>query len=115
MTHFQTFAHLSTIDLGAPRPKPTTLTGNQFEASVALFKSNDGLMEIGVWECTPGRWRRQIVAQEFCHFIQGRCTFTPDNGETLHIEAGDALMLPANSTGIWDIQETVRKTYVLIF
>jgi hypothetical protein len=24
-------------------------------------------------------------------------------------------MLPANSLGIWDIQETVRKTYVLIF
>jgi uncharacterized cupin superfamily protein len=46
----------------------------------------------------PGRWRRQIVAQEFCHFIQGRCTFTPDDGgETLHIEAGDALMLPANT------------------
>ena len=54
------------------------------------------------------------MQQEFCHFIQGRCTFTPDNGETLTIEAGDALMLPANSTGIWDIQETVRKTYVLI-
>lgn len=63
--------------------------------------------------CTPGCWRRQIVQQEFCHFIQGRCTFTPDD-ETLTIEAGDALMLPANSTGIWDIQETVRKTYVLI-
>jgi uncharacterized cupin superfamily protein len=23
-------------------------------------------------------------------------------------------MLPANTLGIWDIQETVRKTYVLI-
>ncbi|QEN48269.1 cupin domain-containing protein [Pseudomonas protegens] len=82
--------------------------------SVTAVERNDGV-ETGIWECTPGRWRRQIVAQEFCHFIQGRCTFTPDNGETLHIEAGDALMLPANSTGIWDIQETVRKTYVLIF
>lgn len=63
----------------------------------------------------PGRWRRQIEQQEFCHFIKGRCTFTPDGGEPLTIEAGDALMLPANSTGIWDIHETVRKTYVLIF
>ena len=71
--------------------------------------------QTGIWECTPGRWRRQIVAQEFCHFIQGRCTFTPDDGETLYIEAGDALMLPANTTGVWDIQETLRKTYVLIF
>ena len=82
-------------------------------ASTLSVERNDGV-ETGIWECTPGRWRRQIVAQEFCHFIQGRCTFTPDDGETLHIEAGDARMLPANSTGIWDIQETVRKTYVLI-
>lgn len=82
--------------------------------STTSVERNDGV-ETGIWECTPGRWRRQIVAREFCHFIQGRCTFTPDNGDTLHIEAGDALMLPANSTGIWDVQETVRKTYVLIF
>jgi uncharacterized cupin superfamily protein len=82
--------------------------------STTSVERNDGV-ETGIWECTPGRWRRQIVAQEFCHFIQGRCTFTPDHGEPLQIEAGDALMLPANSAGIWDIQETVRKTYVLIF
>ncbi|PWB34918.1 cupin [Pseudomonas sp. SDI] len=83
-------------------------------ASVTSVERSDGV-ETGIWECTPGRWRRQIVQQEFCHFIKGRCTFTPDAGEPLSIEAGDALMLPANSTGIWDIQETVRKTYVLIF
>ena len=83
-------------------------------ASTLSVERNDGV-ETGIWECTPGRWRRQIVAQEFCHFIQGRCTFTPDGGEPLTIEAGDALMLPANTLGIWDIQETVRKTYVLIF
>ncbi|WP_256989637.1 cupin domain-containing protein [Pseudomonas aeruginosa] len=61
-----------------------------------------------------GRWRRQIVEQEFCHFLQGRCTFTPDGGETIRIEAGDALLLPENSLGVWDVQETVRKTYVII-
>ena len=83
-------------------------------ASTLSVERSDGV-ETGIWECTPGRWRRQIVQQEFCHFIKGRCTFTPDGGETLYIEAGDALMLPANSTGIWDIGETVRKSYVLIF
>ena len=83
-------------------------------ASTLSVERNDGV-ETGIWECTPGRWRRQIVQQEFCHFIKGRCTFTPDDGEPLVIEAGDALMLPANSTGIWDIEQTVRKTYVLIF
>ncbi len=82
--------------------------------SVTSIERSDGV-ETGVWECTPGRWRRQIAQQEFCHFTTGRCTFTPDGGETMHIVAGDALMMPANTHGIWDVQETVRKTYVLIF
>ncbi|WP_212631217.1 cupin domain-containing protein [Pseudomonas sp. KB-10] len=83
-------------------------------ASTTSVERSDGV-ETGVWECTPGRWRRQIVQQEFCHFVAGRCTFTPDGGEAIEIRAGDALMMPANTLGIWDIQETVRKSYVLIF
>ena len=72
------------------------------------------LVDTGIWECTPGRWRRQIVEQEFCHFISGRGTFTPDDGEPIAFQAGDAFLLPQNSLGVWDIQETVRKTYVII-
>ena len=108
------FKQTATAILAESAPVAVPLGTPVAVTAVTAGERNDGV-ETGIWECTPGRWRRQIVAQEFCHFIQGRCTFTPDNGETLHIEAGDALMLPANSTGIWDIQETVRKTYVLIF
>lgn len=108
------FKHTATVTLVESAPVAVPLGTPVAVTSVTAVERNDGV-ETGIWECTPGRWRRQIVAQEFCHFIQGRCTFTPDHGEPLHIEAGDALMLPANSTGIWDIQETVRKTYVLIF
>jgi uncharacterized protein len=32
----------------------------------------------------------------------------------MHIQAGDALLLPANTFGIWDIEETVRKSFVLL-
>jgi uncharacterized cupin superfamily protein len=109
------FKNTATLTLKESNPVAVPLGLPVAVASTTSVERDDGV-ETGVWECTPGRWRRQIVAQEFCHFIQGRCTFTPDDGgETLHIEAGDALMLPANTLGIWDIQETVRKTYVLIF
>ncbi len=111
ITHFK---HTDSITLDSSGPVAVPLGEPVAVASVTSVERDDGV-ETGIWECTPGRWRRQIVQQEFCHIIQGRCTFTPDGGEALSIEAGDALMLPANSTGIWDIQETVRKTYVLIF
>jgi uncharacterized cupin superfamily protein len=70
--------------------------------------------ECGVWECTPGRWRRQVESAEFCHFLSGRCTFTPDGGPPLEIAAGDSVYFPARSVGVWHVLETVRKTYVLL-
>ncbi|WPP01749.1 cupin domain-containing protein [Pseudomonas sp. HR96] len=109
--HFRDAIHL-------PLDPPTSVgvpLGEPIAQVATTSVSHGDRVEAGVWECTPGRWRRQIVQQEFCHFVQGRCTFTPDDGETLHIQAGDALMFPANTTGIWDVQETVRKSYVLIF
>ena len=108
------FKHTDSAVLEHSAPVAVPLGEPVAVASTTSVERDDGV-ETGIWECTPGRWRRQIVQQEFCHFIKGRCTFTPDGGEPLVIEAGDALMLPANSTGTWDIQETVRKTYVLIF
>ncbi|WP_322977723.1 cupin domain-containing protein [Pseudomonas sp. C11] len=111
ITHFRNTPEIALEDsnpVAVPLGEPLAVT------STTSVERSDGV-ETGVWECTPGRWRRQIVQQEFCHFVAGRCTFTPDGGEPIEICAGDALMMPANTTGIWDIQETVRKTYVLIF
>ncbi|RWU25425.1 cupin [Pseudomonas alkylphenolica] len=108
------FKNTDTVELQESNPVAVPLGEPVSIASVTAVERSDGV-ETGIWECTPGRWRRQIVQQEFCHFIKGRCTFTPDGGEPMTIEAGDAILLPANSIGVWDIKETVRKTYVLIF
>lgn len=111
ITHFKNTA---SVALDESNPVAVPLGEPHAVASTTSVERSDGV-ETGIWECTPGRWRRQIVQQEFCHFISGRCTFTPDGGEPIEINGGDALMMPANTTGIWDIHETVRKTYVLIF
>ena len=37
--------------------------------------------EMGMWECTPGRYRRQISSAETMHLLSGSATFTPDGGE----------------------------------
>jgi len=111
ITHFR---NTPNVALDASNPVAVPLSKPVAVTSTTSVERSDGV-ETGIWECTPGRWRRQIVQQEFCHFVAGRCTFTPDGGEPIEIRAGDALMMPANTLGIWDIQETVRKTYVLIF
>ena len=111
ITHFR---NTPSVGLDESNPVAVPLSEPVAVTSTTSVERSDGV-ETGIWECTPGRWRRQIVQQEFCHFVAGRCTFTPHGGEPIEIRAGDALMMPANTLGIWDIQETVRKTYVLIF
>ncbi len=102
-----------TADLGPSGPVAVPLGEPVAQVSCAEVERPDQV-ETGIWECTPGVWRRQITDQEFCHFIAGRGSFTPDGGEAIHFKAGDAFLLPANSFGVWKIEETARKTYVLI-
>jgi uncharacterized protein len=70
--------------------------------------------DFGIWECSPGKWNRQIRKAEFAHFISGRATFHAKSGQVVEINAGDALYFPAESLGVWEIHETVRKTYILL-
>lgn len=76
--------------------------------------SDGGRDRIGVWECTPGRWRRQVMEREFAHFVSGRARFIPDDGAPFDICAGDAVWFPADTTGTWEITETLRKSYLIV-
>lgn len=81
---------------------------------IAMSPEEQDLPVTGVWECSPGVWRRQLLVPEFSHFVAGHCFFTPDGQEPIEIRAGDAVFFPAGCEGIWDIRETVRKTFVLL-
>src|SRR5438874_2674764 len=81
---------------------------------VTATDTKGGEPDVGIWECTPGKWHRQIKKAEFTHILAGRCTFIAESGQRVEIAAGDSLYFPANSMGVWDIQETVRKVYILI-
>ena len=74
----------------------------------------DGIDCMGIWECSPGRWQRTIMQEEFAHFVSGSATFLPEHGEPIEIKAGDTVWFPANSRGVWVITENVRKVYVVI-
>jgi len=73
-----------------------------------------GIDSMGIWECSPGRWQRTIMEEEFAHFIVGSARFIPTHGDPIEIKAGDTIWFPANSAGVWEIEEDVRKVYVII-
>ncbi|MCP8466638.1 cupin domain-containing protein [Pseudomonas sp. ZM23] len=105
----------STASLALPCSTPVKEPIGEPVADAATHsqQSADGLLT-GVWECTPGRWRRQVLAREFSHIVAGHGFFVPDDGEPIELRAGDAVLFPANCAGTWDIRQTLRKSFVII-
>lgn len=63
-----------------------------------MVENEDG-SEGGIWECTPGKFTREIMQAELTTFLQGHAVFHPENGSPIEIKAGDVLYFPENSRG----------------
>lgn len=109
-----TYSDLATGDIGDFASKPTSYEGNQLEASRSFFSSDDGMVEVGIWECTPGRFTAdRTQSAEMCHIIFGIVEMRLNNGEVRTLKAGDLLVLPKGWKGDWHILEQTRKLYVV--
>nr|WP_316656056.1 cupin domain-containing protein [uncultured Gellertiella sp.] len=115
MIDFKAFAALAAIDPGTFEDKPTSIAGNQKEAAVELWVSEDKMTEIGVWECTPGTFTAdRTKSAEFCHILSGSATLVNEDGSgEKTLRAGDLLVLPLGWKGKWTIHEQLKKTYVI--
>lgn len=114
MIDFMSMPNLASIELGKPSPKPTSISGDQLEASTELWVSGDGKLKIGVWECTPGRFTAvRENCSEVCHIISGKVTLHGPDGRSQALGAGDMLVLPIGWRGEWTIHEQTRKLYIL--
>lgn len=97
-----------------------TPLGNPQQQAVAQARTAahqelpDARGSTGVWECSPGSFRRQVAKPEYSYIVSGAGSFTPDAGEPVDFTAGDALYFPANTQGTWTIHQSVRKTYLIL-
>ena len=114
MINLSSFLSVATLDLGPVAPKPTSIEGNQMEAAVTLASHDGGRVEIGVWECSPGRFTAdRSTSAEFCHFISGLVEMTHADGRKQRLGPGDAIDLPLGWKGEWRVIKHVRKLYVI--
>ncbi len=70
--------------------------------------------EAGYWRCTEGRWRCEIARSEFCHFLEGDCTYHGDDGSTIEATGGVTVWFPAGWTGECLVRTAVAKVYVIV-
>lgn len=93
-------------------PVPDMIEGQSHTSGRVIHRGPDGESECGVWTCTPGHWECEVTRDEFCHFLEGRATYTHEDGDVIEVTPGTAAFFPEGWTGTCEVHETVRKTYM---
>ena len=111
-------AKLSSADLlGKAFDNPNTVvtetpSGNILD--ITSLKSSDGKFASGMY--TAGKSRFEITepygVDEFMFFLEGSVTLTSEDGSQMTINAGEAVTIPKEWTGIWET-EGYRKIWVI--
>jgi uncharacterized cupin superfamily protein len=100
-------------ELDAGRAVPTAVAGEPYESWRVI--SDDGHFELGVWEVTPGSFRGSCEGiYEQMHFVAGRGTITDADGVSTAIRPGVVMLCPDGWSGLWEVDETIRKTYAIV-
>ena len=94
-------------------PVPTTIEGTPHTSGQMLYRRPEGGSEVGVWICTSGHWNCHVTSDEFCHFLEGRCTYIHESGEVIEIEPDTLAFFPKDWRGTCHITETIRKVYMI--
>lgn len=82
-------------------------------ASVPFIDESKGIRS-GVWEAKPGLSRWEFTDRgEVIHVLEGRMVVTEDGGEPVTLEPGSAAFFPLGWKGTWEIQEMIRKFFVV--
>jgi uncharacterized cupin superfamily protein len=102
-------------EIDYPRPE-RLVRGNPRRQTWNVFTDAGGQMRCGLWSCEPGAWRIAFAADkdEFFHVIQGRVRLHDEHGRIVEIGPGEAAVIPAGFTGVFEVVEAVRKHYVVV-
>lgn len=101
------------LDLGPHTAKPTSIEGEQTEASLTVWQ--DGKIDTGLWECTPGVFTAERNGYtEICTILSGRVVLEVEGKDPEEFGPGDVMVMPSGWKGIWRVLEPLRKHYTTI-
>lgn len=111
--------HFSTIDQRQPTidcPSADRSLGIPPQRTTwEAYSGEKEALSIGEWECEPGAWRITFHAHrhEFFHVLSGRLRLIDTAGLATDFGPGEAGVIPAGFTGVFEVVEAVRKRYVM--
>jgi len=87
------------------RPDVTKTERGDFTVlDVTSLKSSDGKFASGMYRAGKSRWEitEPYGVDEFMYFLEGGVTLTSSDGSVTEIEAGEAVTIPKEWTGVWE-------------
>jgi uncharacterized cupin superfamily protein len=103
---------LGDLQLRGTGPRAGATAGKPIESELELY--NDGHVEVGVWECTPGEFpsAKDGITEQML-FLSGDATIVGDDRTKYEVGPGTLIVTPDGWRGRWEIRQTVRKVYTI--
>ena len=102
-------AKIAAADMDGSIFKRDDMTRTEHESGnvtldVTSLKSSDGKFASGMYKSEKSYFEATdpYGVDEFMYFIEGGVTLTSSDGTVMEIQAGDAVTIPKEWTGIWD-------------
>jgi uncharacterized cupin superfamily protein len=101
-------AEMSREDIGGKIfERPDTVIegeGDERVLDITSLLSSDGRFASGMYRAGPSRWEidEPYGVDEFMYFLEGGVTLTSSDGTITRIDAGEAVTIPKEWTGIWE-------------
>ncbi len=89
------------------------LAGNPQQSGRVDWGNIEGPLAVGIWECTPGKFRGTYPYSELCTIRKGRVTITDGSGVQTTYGPGDSFFVAQGETVTWEIHEAVQKCYFI--
>ncbi len=65
------------------------------------------------WSCDIERFTWEYSTKETAYILEGRVIVETDDGTAVELEPGDLVTFPAGLKCTWDVQEPIRKVFLL--
>lgn len=96
-------------------PPDTFTSDDHSELNHTFFATPDNSVLSGVWECAPCREEiDSYPVHEMMTVISGSVTVTNAGGHAETFTAGDTFFIAKGAKCIWQIDETLRKFYMIV-
>lgn len=95
--------------------KPGVYVGQKITFSDTHDHDGETVARVGLWEADVSKTRLiDYPFTEYVLMISGRLVITNEDGTSEEFTSGDTFVMPKGWTGIWDIQERMKKQMVQI-